>query len=129
VYEILRDVDPRWDWDGPEIPDVKPWLTDFIPDRSGRIWVLREGKGHPVDGWIEPTDWRGWKYDPEWESEQWFEVFDEATGRYLGRVDTPDGLLREPEPLIDGDLFFCLTTDEFDRPIVRGYRLVAPIQD
>jgi hypothetical protein len=126
VYEILRDVDSRWDWDGPEIPDFKPWLIDIFPDRSGRIWVLREGKGHPVDGWAEPTDWRGWKYDPEWESENWFEVFDEATGRYLGRVDTPEGFLLEPEPLIDGDLFLCLTKDEYDRPIVRRYRLSSP---
>jgi hypothetical protein len=79
-----------------------------------------------VEGWTEPDDWRGWTYDPEWVSELWFEVFDEATGRYLGRVDAPEGFLREPEPVIDGDLFICLTKDEFDRPIVRRYRLELP---
>jgi len=123
VFQILRDVDPRWDWDGPEIPEFKAWYSDIIPDRSGRIWVLREGEGHRVEDWTEPDDWRGWTYDPQWVSERWFEVFDEGNGQYLGRVDVPKGFLREPEPLIDGDLFLCLTKDEFDRPIVRLYRL------
>lgn len=129
VYEILRDVDPRWEWDGPEIPDVKPWYSGIIPDRAGRIWVLREGKGHRAEGWSEPQDWRGWTYDPEWVSERSFDVFDEASGRFLGSVPAPEGFLMDPEPVIDGDRFFCLTKDEFDRPIVRGYRLELPASD
>jgi hypothetical protein len=126
VHGILRDVDPRWEWDGPEIPEFKGWYTDLIPDRSGRIWVLREGEGHRVEGWTEPEDWRGWTYDPEWASELWFDVFDEASGRYLGRVGAPEGLERDPEPLIDGDMFICLTEDDLGRPVVRRYRLVLP---
>lgn len=95
--------------EGPEVPDTKAWYDQIIPDRSGRIWLLREEPGHPVEGWTEPADWRGWKDDPQWVSELWYDVFDEATGRYLGRVPAPDGLDRDLEPFIDGDLFICLT--------------------
>jgi hypothetical protein len=126
VYGILRDVDPKWAWDGPEIPATKAWYSAIIPDRSGRIWVLREGEGRRVEDWTEPDDWRGWKEDLAWVPERWFDVFEEATGRYLGRVDAPEDLSPEPEPVIDGDRFICLTLDEFDRPIVRRYRLELP---
>ena len=126
VYGILRDVDPKWTWDGPEIPPTKAWFSAIIPDRSGRIWVLREGEGRRVEGWTEPEDWRGWREDLAWVPERWFDVFEEATGRYLGRVDPPQDFSPEPEPVIDGDRFICLTLDEFDRPIVRRYRLELP---
>ncbi len=126
VYEILRDVDLRWKWEGPGIPDSKAWFDEIVPDRSGRIWLLREGPGHRVEGWTEPEDWRGWKDNPEWVSELWYEVFDEASGKYLGRVPAPVDLNREVEPVIDGDLFICLTRGEYDRPVVRRYRLVIP---
>lgn len=112
--------------EGPEVPDTKAWYDQIIPDRSGRIWLLREEPGHPVEGWTEPADWRGWKDDPQWVSELWYDVFDEATGRYLGRVPAPDGLDRDLEPFIDGDLFICLTRGEFDRPFVRRYTLEIP---
>jgi hypothetical protein len=126
VFEILRDVDPRWEWDGPEIPDVKAWFTQIIPDRSGRLWVLREGEGRPVEGWTEPDDWRGWRADPEWVSQLWFDVFDQETGMFLGRVDAPEGFKVEPEPAIQGNTFACLTEDQFGAPIVRVYRLELP---
>jgi hypothetical protein len=126
VWAILRNFDPKWKWDGPEIPATKAWYTGIVPDRSGRIWVLREGEGRRVEGWTEPDDWRGWQDNPAWVPESWFDVFEEATGRYLGRVDVPEGFSPEPEPIIDGDRFICLTRDEFYRPIVRRYRLEVP---
>jgi hypothetical protein len=51
-------------------------------------------------------------------------VFEEATGRYLGRVDVPPGFVNDPEPFINGDTFIGLAEDEVGRPIVRRYRLV-----
>jgi len=126
VYGIMQGVQPGWAWNGPGIPDTKPFYSAIIPDRSGRLWVLREGEGRPVEGWTEPDDWEGWERDPGWVPERWFEVFEEETGRYLGRVVAPEGLATEPEPVIEGDSFICLTEDEFGRPIVRRYRLDLP---
>jgi hypothetical protein len=126
VWAIMSNFDPKWKWEGPGIPDIKAWYSGLVPDRSGRIWVLREGEGRRVEDWTEPDDWRGWEEDPAWVPDSWFDVFEEATGRYLGRVDVPEGFSPEPEPVIDGDRFICLTRDEFYRPIVRRYRLEVP---
>ncbi len=126
VFGIMHGFRPGWVWNGPEIPATKPWYTDIIPDRSGRLWVLRPGEGRPVENWTEPDDWRGWERYPEWVEDYWFDVFDQATGRYLGRVGVPEGFVSEPEPLIEGDTFICLTEDEAGRPIVRRFRLKLP---
>ncbi len=126
VYGIMRHFSPGWAWNGPEIPATKPWYAALIPDRSGRLWVLREGEGHRVENWREPDTWREWEGYPEWVSERWFEVFEEETGRYLGRVDVAEGFVAEPAPIIEGDTFICLTEDDTGRPIVRRYRLVVP---
>jgi hypothetical protein len=126
VLALMRDVDPGWRWRGPQIPDVKPWFTALIPDHSGRIWVLREGEGRRVDNWVEPDEWREWRDNREWVSERWFDVFEKATGRFLGRVNAPDGLILEPEPFIADNTFICLTDDPLGRPIVRRYRLDLP---
>jgi hypothetical protein len=126
VYGLLRDVDPGWKWDGPPIPDTKPYFSAVVPDRSGRLWVLREGEGNPVEGWTEPDDWRGWQAFPAWVSERWFEVFEEETGRYLGRVDVPEDLRVEPEPYIEGNTVVALTEDALGTPIVKRYRVEVP---
>jgi len=42
VFAIMRHFEPKWTWNGPEIPDTKVWYSSIIPDRSGRLWVLRE---------------------------------------------------------------------------------------
>jgi hypothetical protein len=116
-------------WNGPGIPETKAFYSGIIPDLSGRLWVLREGEGRPVEGWREPHGWKGWERNPAWVSERWFEVFEEATGRYLGRVDVPKGFLQEPEPFIEGDTFICLTEDDVGRPIVRRYRLEVAVPE
>jgi len=41
-YVRERADNPAWTWNGPPIPDHKPAFVQFIPDRNGRIWVLRE---------------------------------------------------------------------------------------
>jgi hypothetical protein len=129
AYELMRDVDPKWKWDGPAIPDTKPFFSAIVPDRSGRLWVLREGEGHPVEGWTEPDNWRGWQDYPAWFPERWFEVFQEDTGRYLGRVEVPEDFRVEPEPFIQGNTVVALTEDTHGTPIVKRYRLEVMGQD
>ena len=85
----------------------------------------------PVDGkktlaTFIRVPWLIYRDDPAWIPERWFDVFEEASGRFLGRVDVPEGFAAEPEPVIDGDRFICLTRNELDLPVVRRYRLEVP---
>jgi hypothetical protein len=113
VETLLRGFDPGWVWKGPPVPDTKPWYAAFLPDRSGRIWVLREDRGRPVA-------------DGGWTADGFFDVFREADGRFLGRVPVPAGLSVGPEPWIEEDTFIALVYGPQGEPLVRKYRLKLP---
>jgi hypothetical protein len=110
----MRTVDPTWSWRGPAIPSHKPAFEAFIPDRGGRIWVLRLGPGlrNPDTG--------------EWRDSYLLDVFEEQTGRYLGEVAVPPGVRFAPEPWISGDRLIAYRTDAEGTPLVTSYRLVVP---
>lgn len=91
ITRQLRQVDPSWRWQGPEVPDVKPAFQGVRPGRDGTVWVIR----HTAATEVENPDW-----DPErpdegfstmWSTPTVFDVFD-ADGRYLGPVKAPDRL-------------------------------------
>ena len=44
----MRRTDPKWNWNGPEIPEVKPYFQNLIAAQDGRIWlprVVESGRG------------------------------------------------------------------------------------
>jgi hypothetical protein len=122
----FRAILPGWAWNGREIPRFKPAFSQFIPDRSRRIWVRRQGPGIPVEGCDEdPEDASEFYRNPCWKDSFLFDVFDLA-GRYLGEVAVPDGLQSRPEPYIEGDLMVALIQDDEGVQYVKRYRLVLP---
>lgn len=68
----LRFTDPSWRWNGPPIPDVKPYYHSLFADDDGRIWVRVTGPAtaEPIDAedladaapdaprerWVEPNN-------------------------------------------------------------------------
>ena len=117
---------PGWAWNGREVPGSKPAFARFVPDRSGRVWVLRQGPGRRVEGGIEdPFEEEQWWSNPLWRDTQLVDVFD-MEGRYLGEVDLPDDIRFRPQPVIDGDMVVCYTEDEEGVPYVKRFRLVLP---
>ena len=117
---------PGWVWNGREVPGVKPAFTSFLPDRSGRIWVVRQGPGERIDGGVEdPFEEESWWSNPLWRDSQLVDVFD-MDGRYLGEVDLPEHVRFRPQPVIDGDMIICYVEDEEGTPFVKRYRLVLP---
>jgi hypothetical protein len=123
--QIRRDV-PDWEWQGPGIPSYKPAFQHFLPDRDGRIWVVRQGPGERLEGGLqEPEDWRDYFWKPAWEDTYLLDVFDEE-GRYLGDVELPPGLQFSTLPCIRGDRFVALRTEPDGTPLVICYRLVLP---
>jgi len=114
LTERMRRSDPGWIWRGPSIPEHKPAFESFIPDWSGRIWVVRRGPGVSPNG----TD--------EWRDTALLDVFEEQTGRYLGEVRVPPGLRFSPEPCIRNDLCIAYCQDEEGVPYIRCFRIELP---
>ena len=122
---------PGWKWNGPPIPDHKPAYHGFYPAADGRIWVHvpapsfryltaaeqeaeEERLGSSIVPFREPVR---------------FDVF-EADGRYLGRVDGPDGFsARWPPPVFRGDTVWAVLRDEFDVQRLHRFRLEAITAD
>lgn len=123
LTEQYRDQIPGWRWQGPAIPDYKPYFSELAAGRDGRIWVTLETEASPVEN---PN------YDPErpgdspvrWRSELRYDVF-EADGTYLGAVDPPDGYSGWPTPVFDGDLVWAASRDELGVPRLVRYRIVV----
>ncbi|MXW18131.1 MAG: 6-bladed beta-propeller [Gemmatimonadetes bacterium] len=121
LTEQYRTQMPDWRWQGPPIPDHKPFFSELIAGRGGRIWVKLETEASPVE---DPN------YEPErpgdspvrWRSELRYDVF-EADGTYLGTVDPPDGYSSRPTPVFDGDLVWAASRDELGVPRLVRYRI------
>lgn len=120
----MRFTDPNWRWNGPAIPDQKPYFEQIFPADDGRIWLLVELEGFERD---DPD------YDPSdpdavenrWRARRAFDVF-EADGTFLGRVDVPEDLGIYPTPVIRGDRLWAVTRDELGVQRVVRYRLTPP---
>jgi hypothetical protein len=122
----MRDMEPGWAWNGPEVPSYKPPFSGFLADDRGRIWVWSPGPGLHVEGCDEdPKDARSYRSDPCWKETWRFDIFDHQ-GRYLGRVPLPAGMDDFPEPYIHGDCMVALVTGPDEVPRVKVYRLEVP---
>ena len=119
----MRTVQPGWDWDGPSIPDHKPAFSDLLVDRDGRIWVQLHVTGERL-----PADQRVRDEDdvrrpvPEFYEPVVYDAF-EPDGRFLGRLQMPDGFQSTPTPFIRGDRIWGVVTDELDIQYVVRLRI------
>jgi hypothetical protein len=122
----FRNVLPGWAWNGRDIPRYKPAFAQFIPDHSERIWVRRHGPGIKIEDCDEnPDDSSEFYRNPCWKETFTFDVF-ELNGRYLGRVEVPEGMEPRPEPYIKDNMMVALIQDDLGVQYVKRYRLVLP---
>jgi len=120
----MRDSDPEWVWEGPEMATVKPAFSQLIPDLSGRIWVGRAGAG--IENLECEKDPESGVWEPDcWTDERFYEVFD-LEGAYLGSVETPAGFRISQQSWIKGDEIVATAEDDMGVITVKKYRLVIP---
>ena len=106
----MRSVVPNWDWDGPPIPEHKPFFTELHAGRDGRIWVQVTTEGREMQN--EAHDPDNPRSQPvTWEEATRFDVFEED-GTYLGTVAAPDEFDGYVEPVFDRDHVWWVTRDE-----------------
>ncbi len=117
----MRRRDPNWSWNGPAIPQHKPFYSELLAGRDGRIWVRLSTEGHPVENE---------SYDPEdpssmpvvWRESVRYDVF-EPDGTYLGVVAPPDEFTPFVVPVFDGDHVWAVTRDELGVQRVVRFRI------
>lgn len=124
VARAMRRLDPSWRWEGPSIPDVKPLIRSLHAGEDGRIWVqLHQPAEELEDPEAEPGP-DGESPIPEFREPVVFDVF-EADGRYLGRVEAPEGFQVGPAPVFRGEHVWGIQHDELDVQYVVRYRIEA----
>lgn len=121
ILRRMRSLVSDWDWDGPPIPEHKPFFTDLYAGRDGRIWVQVSTEGREI---------RNEDHDPDnprsqavvWEEAMRFDVFEED-GTYLGVVAAPDEFDGYVEPVFDRDHVWWVTRDELGVQRVARYAI------
>jgi hypothetical protein len=121
----------NWDWDGPDIPSVKPAISGLQIATDGRIWVrvsqpavlnpavsIRASPGR--EGFVGVEAGRRW-FEPGV-----YDVF-EPSGQYVGQVRFP--AFNTPAHLppfdfaIEGDTVWGVVYDQDEVPSVKRYRV------
>lgn len=144
----VAQMAPDFRLDVNEIPEVKPAFTGFRPDRSGRVWVERDGLGwqDPActqvgagtqmsmmlssDGATDVSIGGGpggsaaeYGEDECWSDTPLYDVFEIATGEFLGTVQAPEPGFRAPL-FVEGDTVLASVQDELGIVRLKKYRLV-----
>jgi hypothetical protein len=140
----VRQMAPDFSIPASDVPDHKGAFTALFPDRNGRVWVTREGPSEPDPDCRETMGGTGMmmmmssggrtdvRLDPgadsEYEDECWrntylFDVFDIATGEFLGTVPEPEPGFTRPH-FIDDDTVLASVADEMGTVRLKKYRLV-----
>jgi hypothetical protein len=133
IEERMRRVDPRWTWNGPEIPRTKPFFTKLVVGLDGRIWVplitevgpqvatfssgaVGGGRAGSAGTGAPPSSTR----PPAPPTKALYDVF-EPSGAYVGQVEIPPRVM----PVVHrGDFIWAVAFDADDVASVKRYRIV-----
>jgi hypothetical protein len=128
VEDQMRKTDPTWSWNGPDIPDTKPFYHDLQVAVDGRIWVpiipevsARVGGISSGGGGVGPATNRPRVEGPPPPPPRpaLYDVF-EPDGLYIGQVQVP---ARVSSVVRRGDQVWAVAVDENDVPRLKRYRI------
>jgi hypothetical protein len=147
----FRQMAPDFTIPESDVPSTKPAFTRLLPDRSQRVWVVRQGPSVPDptcaesggsegvaimigaggganvvrgDGFVGGS---GGEVEDEqdcWANTHVFDVFEIGGGDFLGTVPAPERGFTRPL-FADGDTVLAAVTDEAGTVRLKKYRLVV----
>lgn len=134
IETMMRRTDPKWNWNGPDVPGTKPFFTSISIGQDGRIWVARNAAqggaafstsernsvGSAGGGRTPPpaSTTRGRSTVPA--TPVLFDIF-EPNGTYVGQVQVP---ARTTLFARRGDNAWGVVFDEDDVATVKRFRIV-----
>lgn len=125
VVASIQLGSPGFRWTGRDIPTRKPFFDSFVPDRDGRIWVIRNGPGIRLEsGNTDPEAPQDFERDPLWRQTFSADVFD-PEGRFLGNLELPEGFRATPRPYIEGETVIAVVEGGDGVLSVKRFRLVV----
>lgn len=127
VEERMRQTDPGWTWNGPDIPENKPLYHGLHVGLDGRIWILLTPDVRPEIGGISGSSGvgPGVRRPPGSTADQdppkptLYDVF-EPDGSYLGQVQVPAGV---SAAVRQGDRVWGVAIGDDDVPRLKRYRI------
>ena len=130
IETMMRRTDPKWNWNGPDIPGTKPFFTGISVGQDGRIWVARnsaQGGGTFSTSERSTSGSAGGGRTPPPASTTrgrstpvLFDIF-EPNGTYVGQVQVP---ARTTLFARRGDNAWGVVFDEDDVATVKRFRIV-----
>jgi hypothetical protein len=125
VEDRMRQTDPAWSWNGPDVPSHKPLYYGLHVGLDGRIWVSLTPDASRIGG-ISGTAGVGApsrRSAPDSNAEPpkptLYDVF-EPDGRYLGQVQLAAGV----SPVLrKGEQVWAVAIGDDDVPRVKRYRI------
>ena len=148
AFADVRQMAPDFKMRSADVPAGKPAFESFQADRSGRVWVIREGPGRRDPECIDVTSGAGVNFsisntgemdvraggggdsrpdgfDGEcWASTYAFDVFEVARGEFLGTVAAPEPTVSSTL-FVEGDTVLARVMDEAGTVRLKKYRLVV----
>jgi hypothetical protein len=142
IEERLRDLDPGWNWTGPDIPRVKPPISSVRFGLDGRMWVQLSTPSERFDPEKEPaprsssiggggagvgsgaggggaSQVAGPRTQTTWREPRLFDLF-EPDGTYVGQVGVPFSVTVLARK---GDYVWGVTRDADDVQTLHRFRI------
>jgi hypothetical protein len=128
IEDRMRQTNPSWTWNGPDIPETKPLYEDLQVALDGRIWIAilpevstRIGSSSIGGGIGQPGTSRAPAQGPPPPPSRpaLYDVF-EPDGQYLGQVQVP---AKVSSVVRRGDQVWAVAFDDDDVPRIKRYRI------
>ena len=125
LVRFWREVMPEFVWGENVIPATKRAFMMLTPDGDRRVWVLRELAGERLtDCDPDPDDFSSFITRPCWRQPFALDGFGDD-GRFLGRIDLPEGTRVDVPPFFRGDMMIGVVEDDAGAIMVKRYRIAG----